>query len=548
MFRPYSGPGGIQEELVAQAAAHPAIAELQVIGQTVNGQDITAVRVTQQPRSEPRPASARRRCTSAPSTPGSGSRLRWCGACSTTSSTGYGTDPEITALVDTNELWFVPVANPDGYDFSFEEGPAAVAQEPARQRRRRRDHAADGVDLNRNFPTRWGYDNEGSSPNPASDTYRGTAPAPSRRRRRSTLCSPGITPEFFVNYHSAAELLLHGIGWQVATPSPDDVMYEAMVGDDAEPAVPGYDPDISAELYTTNGDTDTHMQEAYGTLGFTPEMSTCEAASPPIPTTSGTPRTARSGFEFPDDEALIQAEFEKNIPFALAVAESAADPDDPVSVVGIDTPNFVVDSFDVSYGDPQTGGGDGQAGLRSDAHGLPHRRRPDTPAASPREWAGGERYGFENDDYYAEYRGVVRGADGGDQVEVWFSGHPTIGTPRARRVESEHFTYTVASDTDTPVLVIANEDYTGVNPTTRPASPRRSTSTTTSPRWRPTASRRRLGRRRPGRAARPRCAQPLRRRRLVPRRQPPDPRPRGRADRLRWRPGPDLRSPNASST
>ena len=29
-----------------------------------------------------------------------------------------------------------------------------------------------------------------------------------------------------------------------------------MVGDDAHPAVPGYDPDISAELYTTNGDTD----------------------------------------------------------------------------------------------------------------------------------------------------------------------------------------------------------------------------------------------------------------------------------------------------
>ena len=92
-----------------------------------------------------------------------------------------------------------------------------------------------------------------------------------------------LTPEFFVNYHSAAELLLHGIGWQVATPSPDDVIYEAMVGDDANPAVPGYDPDISAELYTTNGDTDSHMQEAYGTLGFTPEMSTCEAASDSVP-------------------------------------------------------------------------------------------------------------------------------------------------------------------------------------------------------------------------------------------------------------------------
>ena len=49
----------------------------------------------------------------------------------------------------------------------------------------------------------------------------------------------------------------------------------------------------------------------------------------------------------------MQAEFEKNIPFALAVARSAKDPDDPVSVVGRTAPDFAVDSFAVSYGDPQ---------------------------------------------------------------------------------------------------------------------------------------------------------------------------------------------------
>ena len=73
-----------------------------------------------------------------------------------------------------------------------------------------------------------------------------------------------------------------------------------------------------------------------------------------------------SGFDFPDDEALVQAEFEKNIPFALSVAASADDPDDPESVVGRDAPDFVVDSFDVSYGDPQTVAVDGQAGAGPD--------------------------------------------------------------------------------------------------------------------------------------------------------------------------------------
>ena len=72
-----------------------------------------------------------------------------------------------------------------------------------------------------------------------------------------------------------------------------------MAGDDANPAVPGYDPDISAELYTTNGDTDTHATVEYGTLGFTPEMTTCQTASASTPTTSGSPRTASAASTSP---------------------------------------------------------------------------------------------------------------------------------------------------------------------------------------------------------------------------------------------------------
>jgi Zinc carboxypeptidase len=44
----------------------------------------------------------------------------------------------------------------------------------------------DGVDPNRNFPTHWGYDGEGSSPNPVSETYRGTRPRVGARDARST--------------------------------------------------------------------------------------------------------------------------------------------------------------------------------------------------------------------------------------------------------------------------------------------------------------------------------------------------------------------------
>ncbi len=465
VFRRYSGEGGIQEELIAQAAAYPAIAELHNIGQTTNGQDITAVRVTRNPGSTRlgrRPTTVYVAAQHAREwiTPEMVRRLLDYYL------TGYGSDPTITSIIDNNELWFIPVANPDGYDYSHD------AERLWRKNLRDNNGdgqitAGDGVDLNRNFPTRWGYDNEGSSPNFGSETYRGPGPMSEPEDQALNALFAQITPEFFINYHSAAELLLYGIGWQVSTPSPDDVLYEAMAGDDViGSAIPGYDPDISAELYTTNGDTDSHMQEAYGTLGFTPEMSTCESASDVNPDDQWEAEDCESGFNFPDDEGLIQAEFEKNIPFALAVAESAADPDDPVSVLGIDTPNFVVDSFDISYGDPQTVA----VTAKQDLAGIMMNYRINGGRArktQAREWGGGERYGFENTDYYGEFRGEVRGAAPGDEVEVWFTGAATDPDERGQ-VASEHFTYTVASDSGSSVLIIANEDYTGVNPTATP--------------------------------------------------------------------------------
>lgn len=454
----YAGAGGLKEQYEQMAADHPRITKLVSIGKTVNGQDIIAVKVSKNAdrlKDGKRPSVLYMGAQHAREwiTPEMNRRLL------DHVLDGYGRDRRITKLVETTELWFVPVANPDGYDYTFEPGQRLW-------RKNLRDNngdgvitTADGVDLNRNFATKWGYDNEGSSPSPSSQTYRGTSPGsePESQVLQSFVGRVGF--EFLVNYHSAAELLLYGTGWQVATPTPDDLIYEAMAGDDENPAVPGYDPDISAELYTTNGDTDTHMTEVYGTLGFTPEMSTCEAASDSVPDDEWVAEDCGSGFEFPDDEELVQAEFEKNIPFALSVAKSADDPDDPASVVGRTAPDFRVDTFDVSYGDPQTVAVVAKRALRN----LRMRYRVAggrTRVVSAPEWAGGERYGDENDDYYAEYRGRVRGADEGDDVEVWFTGVK----PGRGPVRSDSFTYTVASDSGDDVLVVANEDYTGDNP------------------------------------------------------------------------------------
>jgi Zinc carboxypeptidase len=462
VFRPYSGPGGLREEFVELAADNRRITKLVSIGKSVQGKDIVALKVSEDARSDrdgKKPSVLYLGAQHAREwiTPEMIRRLAHHFV------DNYSTDRDIRELLEDNELWFVPVANPDGYDWTFQPGQRLWRKNLRDNNGDGLINAADGVDLNRNFAHKWGYDNEGSTPDPTDDTYRGPGPNSEAETKALDAFAKRIDFEFLVNYHSAAQLLLYGVGWQVATPTPDDVIYEAMAGDDEEPAVPGYDPDISAELYTTNGDTDTHMQRRYRTLGFTPEMSTCESASDVDPDDEWEAEDCGSVFEFPDDEELVQAEFEKNIPFAMSVAESAEDPDDPVSVVGREAEDFRVDSFDVSYGDPQTVAVWAKRAL--DDVRLNYRIDGGrTRTASVREWTDGERYGDENNDYYEELRGTVRGADEGDDVQVWFTGEEER-RGRDRDVSSERFTYTVESDSRSDVLVIANEDYTGVNPT-----------------------------------------------------------------------------------
>ena len=86
----------------------------------------------------------------------------------------YGTDSLSTYLVDNRELWFVPVVNPDGYEYNRETNPGGGGM--WRKNRREFWDGNWGVDLNRNFDFMWGYDNVGSSPYCWDETYRGTAP------------------------------------------------------------------------------------------------------------------------------------------------------------------------------------------------------------------------------------------------------------------------------------------------------------------------------------------------------------------------------------
>jgi hypothetical protein len=87
--------------------------------------------------------------------------------------TNYGTDPVATNLVNNREIWFVPVVNPDGYEYNRTTNPNGGGM--WRKNRRSCGGGDYGIDLNRNWGYMWGYDNDGSSPYCFDETYRGTS-------------------------------------------------------------------------------------------------------------------------------------------------------------------------------------------------------------------------------------------------------------------------------------------------------------------------------------------------------------------------------------
>jgi Zinc carboxypeptidase len=456
VWRSWDEPGGIRDELFAIARNNPQLVKLEVLGRSHQGRELIALKVTQSAREVPdgsRPAvlySSNQHAREWISLEVNRRLLhhfiaRW-----------RANDKQIKDLLKGTELWFVLSANPDGYQYTF--------TTERLWRKNLRDNngdgqitVGDGVDPNRNFAEHWGYDNEGSSPDPADETYRGPAAASEPETRAMQGLIDRIKPKFQSNLHSFGQWLLYPQGWQVGTLDADYPIYVALAGTDgAKSAIPGFNPGQSADtLYVTNGETTDYADINAGTVAYTPELGE---------------GVEGAGFVFPDDEALIQAEFLKTLPFHLGLAKSAAHPATPDSPVGIGVEPFYLDAddidpqngqqslfdfkFDVSYGDPQevrvlAKRSLGDVTLRYQVNGGAVSSGPTT------EWSGGERYGPGNGTYYHVVKGNVTGTAPGDSVKVWFTGGGAT---------SPSFTYRVESDSGRRVLVVAAEDYTGASP------------------------------------------------------------------------------------
>jgi hypothetical protein len=360
-------------------------------------------------------------------------------------------DNDIKKLLKDRELWFVPVVNPDGYDYTF------VDKGTRLWRKNLRDvngggfsQDFDGVDTNRNWPTNWNFDLEGASADSSNETYHGSGPASEPEVQAMRALEKRIRFKFSIDYHSFAKLILYPEGWQVETPAADWPLMVALAGDDDHPAVAGFDPDVSAELYTTNGDVTDDAWRSFGTQAFTVELS--GGTGPDVGgTVDGPDSFSPGGFVFQDSEADVQAEFEKNLQFSLDLAKSTTEPDEPSSHLGNTAPDFVPKTFATSYGDPQTVEVDAKKAVGS-VRVFWQVNGGSTHSASTSEFKGGARDYGDPGTYYHNLRGKIVGTKVGDSVKVWFA---------AGKRTSASFTYTAKAESRNKVLLMGAEDYTG---------------------------------------------------------------------------------------
>jgi len=362
----------------------------------------------------------------------------------------YGIDEQVTRLLNTRRIWIIPVANPDGYEYTFTTGRL--------WRKNLRDNDGDGlitlndgVDINRNFDSYWGYDNEGSSPNCSDQAYRGAAPnsEPETRALAQFIHSRRHQLTCTITYHSYSNFILYPWGWQTRTLSHDDPVYVALAGTAEKPAIwdnivgSGYLPGTIGDiLYVSNGDYVNWCYNEAGILAFCVEL------------TNGFDGYGNFyGFEFPDDEVMMQTVFEDNLPFALACAESASDLAHPVSPVGIETQPVYHTPITASYG--RTQGIEILARTARQPARLYYSINGGHKQWAPFQKKTGAIYNMKPGLYYCRYQALIRGQRAGDEI-----------TYRIVKddVELGPYTYDVVSTTGNPILIVSAEDYSGPYP------------------------------------------------------------------------------------
>ena len=260
----------IEQNLDELSSLYPnLISEKISIGQSLEGRNIWAIKVSDNPNIDENEPQALYTGLHHSREPMSYMNLfyfmHWLGE-------NYNSDLLAQHLVNNREIWFIPAINPDGLVYNQSIAPSGGGM----QRKNTRDTCSGtpiGVDLNRNYGYLWGYDNDGSSPDGCSETYRGTSPfsEPETQAVRDFVNQHNFKINF--NYHSYSDLLIYPFGYEYENNAPqEDIDIFIEYGEDMvqyNDYVLGTGPDL---LYPVNGDACDWMYGEAGIFSYTPEI------------------------------------------------------------------------------------------------------------------------------------------------------------------------------------------------------------------------------------------------------------------------------------
>lgn len=289
----------LESDLIALEEAYPGTVRLVVIGTSLEGRNIYAAKISDAPeRDDGEPGVLILGCHHA---------REWISVDVPLLLARYlaanaGTDPAVRSLLARAEIWIVPLVNPDGLEYSID------VYRYWRKNRRANADGSFGVDLNRNYGYMWGLDDEGSSPSPLSEVFRGTAAfsEPETRAVRDLFLSREFRA--VVSYHSFSQAILYPWGYADVATDTDDLLRE--IGLEMAGLIEAVNGRVyscgraASSLYVTNGDTTDWTFAAAGVPSYTIEL-------PPVD-------IERGGFF--NAEADIEAVFRENLPAMLALA------------------------------------------------------------------------------------------------------------------------------------------------------------------------------------------------------------------------------------
>ncbi len=216
----------------------------------------------------------------------------------------YLSDASTKALIDDNEIYIIPMVNPDGAMYDIE----GQRYKMWRKNRRANGNGVYGVDLNRNYGYGWGTG--GSSTNPSSDVYMGPSAfsePETKAIRDFFLAHRNVS--IALSFHTFSELILYPWGGKsTGVGGTDERLYKKMAGDMA--AMNHYQPMQSSELYIASGDTCDWLYGDLHVFCFTFELS---------------PASMWGGGFYPG-EGIIDQVFADNIRPMLYLANLAKDP------------------------------------------------------------------------------------------------------------------------------------------------------------------------------------------------------------------------------